>query len=204
MFFGLLSTTVSILLACAFLLPSHLHEPLISCVCKIHSQHSVWFPFLLLFNLEEATSFKICHSSSLIKPTSLYVLLLFIPKAFPSHVPREQVLSLWWEQSLLPARLSFPLSFFELCITWWVFHVLQWYSIHCHYSVVLFLQFLGMIYFSQDKTWHELSKHLTSQLTSTIFLEFILKITEDKTSKGPLWVAKVLCHFGKWHSKLAN
>lgn len=68
MFFGLPFTTISVLLACAFLLSSHLHEPLISCVCKTHSQHSVWFPSLLLFNLEEATSFKICHSLSLIKP----------------------------------------------------------------------------------------------------------------------------------------
>lgn len=55
-FFGLLSKSVSVL-ACAFLLPSHLHKPLMSCVCKNHSQHihSVWFPSLWLFNLEEAT-----------------------------------------------------------------------------------------------------------------------------------------------------
>lgn len=56
-FFGHLSKSVSVLLACAFFLPSHLHVPLGSCLCKTHSQHihSVWLPSLLLFNLEEET-----------------------------------------------------------------------------------------------------------------------------------------------------
>lgn len=122
-FFGHLSTSVSVLLAHAFFLPSHLHVPLRSCVCKTHSQniHSVWFPSFLLFNLEEETKFKVlhCHSLSIIKPTSLHLLPLFGPKAFPPHIPTaQQLLSLCMETislTFLPLPnlyhlVSFPCS----------------------------------------------------------------------------------------------